>query len=63
MKRLYGGGQCPICERTVQTMHVDHNHTRGKVRGFLCPRCNVALGLFCDDPDLLHRAIKSGGLT
>jgi hypothetical protein len=49
---------CPICERPDQIMHMDHNHATGAVRGFLCSRCNVGLGLFCDDLDLLDRAIK-----
>lgn len=47
---------CPICERADQIMHVDHCHATGAVRSFLCARCNVGLGLFCDDPDLLRKA-------
>lgn len=49
---------CPICNRTGQKMEIDHNHTTGKVRGFLCSRCNGALGQFCDDVRLLETAIK-----
>jgi hypothetical protein len=29
----------------------------GAVRALLCSRCNGALGQFCDDPELLRRAI------
>ncbi len=44
---------CAIC-RTHQKdlkmpLHVDHNHTTGKVRGMLCRDCNLALGLLKDN--------------
>lgn len=57
-------GGCAICSSPVSgdlrrpNLHVDHNHTTGKVRGLLCMRCNVAIGSFSDDPILLMRAIK-----
>jgi hypothetical protein len=38
-------------------MEVDHNHATGVVRAILCSRCNSGLGLFCEDPDLMRRAI------
>ena len=47
---------CDICGRD-QKLEVDHNHTTGEVRGMLCSRCNGALGHFCDDVDLLRKAI------
>jgi hypothetical protein len=38
------GGQCPLCSRDISTSFcVDHNHTTGKVRKLLCPRCNSCL--------------------
>ena len=51
-------GVCPICQRGGQKMHVDHNHHTGAVRGMLCTRCNVGLGQFRDDRNLIARAIE-----
>lgn len=48
---------CPICRRDGQKMEIDHDHRTGDVRGFLCSRCNGALGQFCDDVGLLKTAI------
>jgi hypothetical protein len=54
------GGGCAICgaERSVdgRTLAVDHCHATGRVRGLLCARCNYALGLIDDRPELLRRA-------
>lgn len=61
-------GRCGICRRTLTnnvlndeeklTLHVDHNHKSGEVRGLLCSNCNTGLGLFKDDPRRLKRAIR-----
>lgn len=52
------GGVCAICRRRAKTprLHVDHCHTTGAVRGLLCEKCNVALGLFDDDPERMREA-------
>ncbi len=49
--------ECAICG-AVNNLHVDHNHKTGEVRGMLCNRHNLAIGLFNDDPNLLRRAIQ-----
>jgi hypothetical protein len=53
------GGVCALCESPPTpgiSLHVDHDHGTGEIRGLLCVRCNNALGLFREDPDLLRRA-------
>lgn len=64
------GGTCAICERpetAAQTgpskdrprlLAIDHDHVTNKIRGLLCHRCNVVLGLVGDDPDRLERAAR-----
>lgn len=52
---------CKICGlfcKTGRSLAVDHNHETGKVRGLLCSSCNVGLGNFKDDTNLLKKAIE-----
>jgi hypothetical protein len=60
-KRLEAqGGHCALCPRTPDQerhgkLHVDHDHTTGRVRGLLCLPCNHALGILGDnEAGLLH---------
>lgn len=49
--------RCPICLLEVgRGGHLDHDHDTGEVRGVLCSKCNVGLGFFKDDPEVLIRA-------
>ena len=53
------GGGCFICGRPPRedsSLHVDHDHSTGRVRGILCFCCNNALADFQDDPSLLRKA-------
>lgn len=54
-------GRCAICHSPPTpgiSLHVDHDHGTGEVRGLLCFRCNNALGLFREDPELLRGAAR-----
>jgi hypothetical protein len=54
------GGLCAICGQTCASgkrLSVDHDHESGRVRGLLCARCNMSIGKFNHDIDLLARAI------
>lgn len=54
--------KCYICKRNVSelstNLHVDHCHTTHIVRGLLCYKCNVGLGYYNDDINLLKNAIS-----
>ena len=54
------GGCCAICGESESELPrdlvVDHCHTTQRVRGLLCHKCNVALGGFRDDIDILASA-------
>jgi hypothetical protein len=47
--------RCAICG-DPGPQHLDHDHDLGGIRQLLCQRCNHGLGLFRDDPGLLHLA-------
>lgn len=56
-------GKCAICGidkcKTGRRFAVDHKHGEHKhIRGLLCKECNIGLGNFRDDPELLMKAIE-----
>ena len=64
------GGRCAICKRATgarKRLSIDHDHSccsgRGKtcgrcVRAILHYKCNTAIGMFNDSPEMLRKAIK-----
>ena len=55
-------GKCAICgreeERFARSLHVDHDHKTGQVRGLLCHGCNVGMGSMGDDIGVLQKSIE-----
>ena len=47
---------CLICGNDSVALVTDHCHTNKFVRGKLCSNCNLGLGHFKDDPELLEFA-------
>lgn len=47
----------------LQPLSVHHCHSTGRVIALYCHRCNVASGMFGDDPELMRRAaaLMEGG--
>jgi hypothetical protein len=50
-------GHCPICDAYTDKWILDHCHYSNNFRGYICNNCNLALGRFNDDPELLKKAI------
>ena len=57
------GGLCAICKQPPDprhqgaSLHIDHCHATGKIRGLLCGHCNTMLGLAKDSEVILQAAI------
>jgi hypothetical protein len=59
------GGVCAICAKPPSSngprqkyLHVDHDHSDGRVRGLLCANCNIGIGNLQDDPALLRKGAE-----
>lgn len=57
------GSACAICRSPLELdrptqVNLDHCHTTGKIRGVLCRKCNVMIGLAGDKVEVLNRAIE-----
>ena len=48
---------CQCCGK-VKPLQLDHEHENQTFRGWLCHKCNRALGGFDDDPNILKRALN-----
>ncbi len=56
------GRRCAICrdpaKKLPMRLAVDHCHVTGMIRGLLCSRCNMGLGMFRDDQEIMTNAIN-----
>lgn len=50
---------CECCGRRKRgkALSLDHCHTSGHFRGWLCDKCNLGIGLLGDDMEALERAL------
>lgn len=57
------GGKCAVCGTNEyvgpgKCPHIDHDHKTGKIRGLVCVRCNVLLGMAQDQHERFIAAIR-----
>lgn len=54
--------KCEICgvfaNELKRGLHFDHDHKTGKFRGWLCHRCNTAIGLVAENTETLSKMIE-----
>jgi hypothetical protein len=52
------GEVCAICGKDdgARRLAVDHCHRTGRIRGLLCRKCNMAIGLLQDDSGIVLQA-------
>lgn len=61
------GSRCKICGSTEKRFALDHDHQTGVIRGVLCTRCNLALGVLETTPKelmtkMLHYSASEGDI-
>lgn len=56
-------GVCAICKQPpskknnhAMSLHIDHCHTTGRIRGLLCNKCNSGIGFFQESEELVTKA-------
>jgi hypothetical protein len=55
--------RCAVCRTDTpggrgERWHIDHDHVTNQVRGLLCGKCNSAIGLLQDDPEIIRAAAR-----
>ena len=48
--------KCAICD-TIKRLDIDHDHKTGAIRGLLCRRCNIAVGVIDNNRAQLDKLI------
>jgi len=49
---------CQVCKTTDKRLTIDHDSKTGNIRGILCDLCNLAIGLFRHDTQILNAAAR-----
>ena len=62
LKRLYprppDGTPCACCSRADSKLFIDHDHITNQFRGYVCRRCNIALGYLGDNRQGVLNALE-----
>src|SRR4030043_1856817 len=55
-------GCCAICgisqDDLGYMLEIDYDQNKGKVRGLLCKKCNLGIGMFGENAENIERAIR-----
>jgi hypothetical protein len=55
-------GRCAICGTSQDdlgyTLEIDYDQYTGKVRGLLCKKCNLGIGMFGENVENINKAIR-----
>ena len=55
-------GRCAICGKhqsvLARKLDIDHNHATGQVRGLLCRHCNLGIGYFFENINIIQKSIN-----
>jgi hypothetical protein len=55
-------GCCAICGTSQDdlgyTLEIDYDHVSSTVRGLLCKKCNLGIGMFGEDVENINKAIR-----
>jgi len=49
--------KCEICG-SIKKLHIDHNHRTDKIRGILCSKCNISIGLVDENLIILSNMLQ-----
>ena len=49
---------CQCCSKLTDNLVVDHDHTTGKFRGWLCRSCNLGIGKLGDTVESVQNALN-----
>lgn len=57
---LKSADSCQICltKSSSTRMHIDHDHTTGKVRGYICGSCNTSIGVIAESSENMARSVE-----